>query len=134
VTGRAHVDGALDCSTGAGCARVGGGWGVELRGLRPAGAHGDVDLVLPALSFVRLDALDLEWIPAKRFEWKRAFVLDGAMVEVVLARRERQRWYSVIRGFRLEWPHDAFSELAPIRVVSAAALRAYRSSYSSFAA
>jgi hypothetical protein len=102
-----------------------GGWGEELRGLRAPRAHGDVDLLYPAPDFARLDALDLDWIAAKRFAHKRAFVLDGTMIEVVLVARDERGWYT--GAFR--WPPNVFASGGRLPVASAAALAAYRATY-----
>jgi hypothetical protein len=70
-----------------------GGWAEELQGLVPARAHRDVDLLHPAEDFTRVDALlraepALVEIVAKRFAHKRAFLLDGVMVELFLVRSD----------------------------------------------
>jgi hypothetical protein len=104
---------------------VSGGWGEELRGLCPPRAHADVDLLYPARDFARLDALALEWIEAKRFTHKRAFVLDGTMVEVVLVGRDADGWHT--RGFR--WPSNVFASGGRLPVASPAALCEYRAAH-----
>lgn len=67
-----------------------GGWAEEALGLAAPRKHRDIDLLLPAPSFSALDALlggrsttFLE-ILLKRFAHKRAFIVDGAMVEIIL--------------------------------------------------
>jgi len=69
-----------------------GGWSRELLGLQPPGPHSDVDLVVTDAD---IDALD-RWltsqdeIVAKRFPHKRAFRLDGIMVELHLVTRRSE--------------------------------------------
>jgi len=102
-----------------------GGWGEELRGLGAPRAHADVDLLYPAPDFRRLDALDLDWIAAKRLAHKRAFVLDGIMVDVVLVERDENGWYT--GSFR--WPPNVFASGGRLPVASAEALTGYRASH-----
>jgi hypothetical protein len=65
-----------------------GGWAEELRGLCPARAHKDVDLLCLTGDFVAVERLlraqRLDEIEGKRFADKRAFVLEGVMVELFL--------------------------------------------------
>jgi hypothetical protein len=68
-----------------------GGWAEELLQLVPPRPHRDVDLLLPADSFVAFDrflasAESYGWheIVAKRFAHKRAFLAQGIMVEFTL--------------------------------------------------
>jgi hypothetical protein len=69
-----------------------GGWSRELLGLEPPRAHADIDLVLTDVDIAALD----EWlgskeeIVAKRFPHKRAFVLEGTMVELHLVTRRAE--------------------------------------------
>jgi hypothetical protein len=78
-----------------------GGWAEEALGLTPARAHRDIDLLFPAQSFEVLDRLfgdTLTEISLKRFVHKRAFLFEGAMVEVVLAQRIGDRTVTVFWG------------------------------------
>jgi hypothetical protein len=99
-----------------------GGWGEELRGLVAPRQHGDVDLLYPGRDFTRLDALDLDWIHAKRLAHKRGFVLDGVMVEVFLVERDEWGW----RTGDHRWPPNVFAASGRLPVASAAALASYR--------
>ena len=69
-----------------------GGWSRELLGLEPPRVHADIDLVLTDVDIAALD----EWlgskeeIVAKRFPHKRAFLLDGTMVELHLVTRRAE--------------------------------------------
>jgi len=106
-----------------------GGWAEELRGLRPPGEHTDLDLLYPAPSWARVDELELEWIEPKRSPWKRAFVLDGTTVELLLVQRDPRGWFTRSAGRRHDWPPDVFATNGRIAVASAAALSGYRASY-----
>ncbi len=106
-----------------------GGWGEELRGLRPPGEHADLDLLYPAPGWSRVDELELDWIEAKRLPWLRAFVLDDNVVELLLVERDRGGWYTRLGGRRHDFPADVFSTNGRIAVASAAALAGFRASY-----
>jgi hypothetical protein len=107
-----------------------GGWAEELRGLAPVREHPDLDLLYPARDWSRVDHLDLEWVTGKRFPWKRAFVLDGIVVELVLVERdEHGTWFTGASGRRHVWPADTFAANGRLPVASAAALTGYRGSY-----
>ena len=91
-----------------------GGWAEEALGLCQPRSHADVDLLLPAHSFETLDHLlaagpsDLEEISLKRFAHKRAFLLDGLMVEVVLVQQENGT------AFTWFWGDVQFEWIAPL--------------------
>ena len=122
---------AVDLLASHGCRTwVSGGWGEELRGLTAPREHADVDLLYPAPGWQRVDALELDWIEPKRQPWKRAFVLDGTMVEVLLVRRDADGW--VTRAHR--WPANVFAARGRLPVASAAALTGYRAAYARRAA
>jgi hypothetical protein len=99
-----------------------GGWAEELRGLSVPGEHADVDLLYPAPDFKRLDTLELDWISAKRFVYKRAFVLDGVMTEVLLVARDEHGWHTGAH----RWPANVFASAGRLPVASADALSGYR--------
>src|SRR5262249_14449793 len=105
------------------------GWGEELRGLEPPREHRDLDLLYPARDWARVDALDLDWIGAKRFPWKRAFTLDETMVELFLVERDDRGWYTPLRSRRHLWPADTFSTNGRLPVVCADALAGYRAAH-----
>lgn len=73
-----------------------GGWAEEAFGLAAPRQHRDIDLLLPAQSFSALDELlgagsaAFTEIPLKRFAHKRAFLVDGVMVEVILVQETGQ--------------------------------------------
>jgi hypothetical protein len=110
-----------------------GGWAEELQGIVPGRSHRDVDLLHPADDFARVDALlrtepALVEIVARRFGHKRAFVLDGVMVEVFLVRSDPEGYYTDLpEGVRHRWPADVFDERQlGLRVASVSALAGYR--------
>jgi hypothetical protein len=106
-----------------------GGWGEELRGLQPPRPHGDVDLLYPARDWARVDMLELDWIPGKRSHAKRAFVLDGVMVELILVERDERGWFTEKPHYRHDWPDDVFSTSGRLPVASAGALAGHRRAY-----
>jgi hypothetical protein len=106
-----------------------GGWGEELRGLIKPREHVDLDLLFPAPDWRDVDALDLAWIPGKRFPWKRAFVLDGVVVELFLVERDEHGWYTQLKRRRHDWPADVFAADGRLRVASTTALASFRHSY-----
>jgi hypothetical protein len=103
-----------------------GGWGEELRGLRPPREHTDLDLLYPARDWARVDALDLEWVAAKHLPWKRAFVLEGTLVELFLVERDDEGWFTQLARRRHGWPDNVFSTNGRVGVASTAALVGYR--------
>jgi hypothetical protein len=106
-----------------------GGWGEELRGLCPPREHVDVDLLYPARDWRRVDALDLDWIEAKRFPWKRAFHHEGVMVELFLVERDERGWFTQLKRRRHDWPDNVFSTNGRVPVASTAALVGYRAAH-----
>jgi hypothetical protein len=118
-----------------------GGWGEELRGLAPQREHVDLDLLYPARDWSRVDALDLEWIDADwiapdlinpdlinptHLPWKRAFRLDGIMVELFRADRDELGWFTQLQRRRHDWPADVFAANGRLPVASRDALAGYR--------
>jgi len=106
-----------------------GGWGEELRGLIAPRDHIDVDLLYPAESWDCVDILSLDWVAGKRFPWKRAFMLDGIMVELFLVRRDEHGWYTRLARRMHRWPDNVLATNGRLRVASTAALASYRHSY-----
>ena len=116
-----------------------GGWAEELRGLRLAGPHGDVDLLYPAADFERIDALlrshpSMIEIHQKRFSHKRAAEYQGVRVEFFLLEPDGHRYVTRFFDGRYihTWPENT---LAPdrlavgdvrLRVAGETALRGYR--------
>ena len=121
---------AVDLLASHGCRTwVFGGWGEELRGLAAPREHADVDLLYPAPSWRRVDALELEWIAAKRLAWKRAFTLGGTMVELFLVERDAHGWHTNVRDRTHRWPANVFATRGRLPVASADALRDFRLRY-----
>lgn len=118
-------DAALDVS-------LFGGWAEEMWGLIPPRPHGDIDLLLRAGDFARMDRFlsenpDLIEIPAKRFSHKRAFEATGVRVEVFLVRQDQKGYFTSFFDGELiyRWPPDVFDHIS---LASPTALRAYRES------
>jgi aminoglycoside-2''-adenylyltransferase len=120
-----------------GCdAWVFGGWAEELLGVSAAREHGDVDLLHPAQSFASVDAFlrrdhRVAEIAAKRFPHKRAFDLDGVMVELILVRRDNASRYTNVWGTsRHDWPDDVLDvRVSGMRVASPAAVDGFRAAW-----
>ena len=108
---------------------VSGGWGEELRGLIKPREHVDVDLLYPAEDWTIVDNLYLDWVEGKRFEWKRAFRLEGITVELFLVQYDARGWYTQLERRRHNWPANVFSGRGRMPVASTAALAGYRHSY-----
>jgi hypothetical protein len=106
-----------------------GGWGEELRGLIKPRDHVDLDLLYPAESWDEVDDLYLDWIPGKRFEWKRAFALEDVMIELFLVRHDEQGWYTQLARRVHRWPDNVLASNGHLRVASTAALASFRHSY-----
>ncbi len=106
-----------------------GGWGEELRGLAPPREHADVDLLYPARDWRRIDTLAFDWIEGKHRPWKRAFVLEGTVVELFLVERDAAGWYTQLARRRHDWPDNVFSTNGRLPVASSAALASYRRAY-----
>jgi hypothetical protein len=106
-----------------------GGWAEELRGLIKPREHVDVDLLYPAEDWSIVDNLYLDWVEEKRFDWKRAFKLEGITVELFLVQYDARGWYTQLERRRHNWPANVFSNNGRLPVVSTAALAGYRHSY-----
>jgi hypothetical protein len=115
-----------------------GGWAEELWGISLPSKHRDVDLLYPAPGFAYLDqwlaqAANLVVIPQKKFSHKRAILLEGMMVEVILLESEKTGGYvtNFFDGrYQLIWPRDTLHLLSlgelKIPVASKEALHLYR--------
>lgn len=106
-----------------------GGWAEELHGMQAPRNHHDIDLLYPADNFGRVDTFlrngRVEEITAKRFPHKRAFELDGVMVELFLVQPgPLTRFWS---QHDYHWPADTFEDMGdPLRLASTTALIRYR--------
>ena len=110
-----------------------GGWAEELRGLRAPCEHIDVDFLYPGRDFARVDrVLDeraaFEEVEGKRHDHKRAFMLEGTLVELLLVQKDAGGWYTELPRGRHDWPPDVFANAGRLPVASAAALEGYRHS------
>jgi hypothetical protein len=119
-----------------------GGWAEEALGLVPPRRHRDIDLLLVAPSFDRLDrlltgtALDLEEIVAKRYAHKRAFVLEGVLVEVTLVEDTPEGpqttfWGDVPFAWTEPLAEPCYLESFALAAASRANLRRYRMNHNS---
>lgn len=108
---------------------VSGGWGEELRGLILPRAHADVDLLYAAKDWQEVDALYLDWVEAKRYPWKRAFSLEGVLVELFLVQRDERGWFTELARRRHDWPENLLGTNGRLPVASTVALASYRHSY-----
>ena len=106
-----------------------GGWGEELRGLIKPREHVDLDLLYAGESWDAVDALTLDWNPAKRYAWKRAFFLEGTQVELFLVQRDERGWYTSLARRVHRWPENVLASNGHLRVASTAALASFRHSY-----
>jgi aminoglycoside-2''-adenylyltransferase len=106
-----------------------GGWGEELRGLIKPRPHVDLDLLYASESWDELDALVLDWVERKRYPWKRAFMLEGTMVELFLVQHDEQGWYTALKRRVHRWPENVLAARGRMQVASTAALASYRFSY-----
>jgi hypothetical protein len=106
-----------------------GGWGEELRGLIIPREHVDLDLLYAGEDWNTVDALHLDWVDAKRFPWKRAFMLEGTMVELFLVQHDARGWYTQLARRRHNWPEVLLGTNGHLPVASTVALASYRHSY-----
>jgi hypothetical protein len=114
-----------------------GGWAEELHGLIPARDHRDIDLLLidpderALAAFLDARAEILE----KRSSHKRAFEVDGVLVELFIAHSEKgERVTYFWRDLRWVWPAHVSVSIAGLRVTSRAALAGYRTRWLSIQA
>lgn len=106
-----------------------GGWGEELRGLIKPREHVDLDLLYPAEDWSIVDAIVLDWSEAKHYPWKRAFYLEGTLVELFLVQRDEQGWYTQLQRRCHRWPDNVLAWTGVLPVASTAALASFRHSY-----
>lgn len=106
-----------------------GGWGEELRGLILPREHVDLDLLYAAEDWDEVDVLYLDWFASKRYPWKRAFALEGVMVELFLVQRDERGWFTQLKRRRHDWPENLLGTNGRLPVASTAALASYRHSY-----
>ena len=120
-----------------------GGWAEEILKVASPRCHRDIDLLYPSSDFNLLDRVlaayqDMDEIMEKRFSHKRAFVLDGVMVEVILVERHSDGFEtSFFNGAAVyRWPDDIFDGRVELNgvcvdVSSPGAVIGYRNAYAS---
>jgi hypothetical protein len=112
-----------------------GGWAAELLGLTLPRLHNDIDLLYPAESFDAVDVFlatgDADEITAKRFPHKRAFEIEGIMVELFLLQGPEDAPFTDFWGVnRHIWPANVLAiEASGLRVASAMSLIDYRATW-----
>jgi hypothetical protein len=100
------------------------GWAEELHGTIPPRPHKDVDLLVRGDGFDAVDAaLAARGLAAERLPFKRAFVLDGVEIELILVRADGDGLHTDFPEGRFDWPADLFAEPG---IASREALRRYR--------
>jgi hypothetical protein len=72
---------------------------------------------------------ELDEIGGKRFPHKRAFVLDGVMVELFLVQRDADGLFTTFWGTRRNWPPDTLRDRGEPPIASVASVRGYRASH-----
>lgn len=110
-----------------------GGWAEELHGIISQRGHRDIDLLLvePALDHLEQFLARRAEIVAKRFSHKRAYVVEGVLVELFLVERSADGYTTTFFGsMRWQWPDLA----APVTVTGLAlapieALMMYRAKH-----
>ena len=105
-----------------------GGWAEELLQLSEPRRHRDIDLMVFDPDLDRLDGYlaSKSEIGSKRQSHKRAFTVDGVMVELFLVENGATRFWDRLSYF---WPDDAPVDLRGLRVAPATYLDAYRRDY-----
>lgn len=110
-------------------AAVFGGWAEELGGARTPGEHRDIDLLVLDAATDALDAFlaERQETPAKCLPHKRAFLLDGVLIELLLAHRTAGGAEILWWGDNpVELPGFAITEVAQLPVVDAETLACFR--------
>ena len=57
--------------------------------------------------------LQLDWVDSKRFPWKRAFMLEGTLVELFLVERDDHGWFTQLARRRHDWPDNRLLDQRP---------------------
>lgn len=110
-----------------------GGWAEELLGIIKPRDHKDIDLLYLADDFELVDQFikknNLLEVLQKRFTHKRAFEVDGILVEIFLVNKSGQEYTTDFFGnYKFVWPTDTFSKNLneDVLMVSPDALAEYR--------
>jgi len=109
-----------------------GGWAKELLGLIERRSHRDLDLMVVGPDIDTLDAFvrDRHEVVAKRLSHKRAFILNGILVELFIADRGPNGWTTTFWD-RTEhrWPPGGWVECCGLPVASEDVLDSYERVY-----
>jgi hypothetical protein len=102
---------------------LGGGWAKQLLGLIPACPHKDVDLYYLGTDLSPIDSFitdnGYEEIQPKHMVHKRAFLVGGVMIEVVLIQKDSQGYYSPFSpwgGAQIRWPEPLSTTIAELGI------------------
>ena len=110
---------------------LGGGWAEELHGIVSPRPHKDIDLFvlsdgLSSVDHYIADA-DIIEIPQKHLSHKRAYLIDGVMIETILVKEDENGFYSEFwDAHHFRWPESLETSLAGIRCLTTEALRLFR--------
>ncbi len=128
----------LSALNGAGLSvLVFGGWAEELCGVIPARTHRDVDLLVIDPDDTALENFLRARIEVreKRLSHKRAFVMDGVLVELFIVRRQGDDYVTCFWDqLRWKWPSNLVASVAGLPVASELALVSYRENWASIRA
>ncbi|MGH7665871.1 MAG: hypothetical protein ACRENY_00135 [Candidatus Dormibacteria bacterium] len=114
-----------------------GGWAEDLLGLTPRSGHRDVDLILLDPEETALDDfLGLVGeIPEKHASHKRAFEVEGTLVELFIASNEGGAYVTwFCDQLRWQWPIGVAAKAAGLPVASPEALASYRTDWAAIQA
>lgn len=114
-----------------------GGWAEELRGIRKPSSHSDIDILIRANNFCKLENVLKKYrkiteISKKRFSHKRAYSWNGMRVEFFLVKPSAKLLTSVFDGrLIITWPTDTFADspIFGLPVASEASLKMYRQAH-----
>ena len=107
-----------------------GGWAEELHDVAQPRQHDDIDVVLLDAEIDAVDTFvgDRQEVVEKRLSQKRAYLADGVLVELFLARWDGTQYLTIWWGRLLwRWPADmAPTMIAGLPVASKAVLTGFR--------
>ncbi len=113
-----------------------GGWAEELLELAPSRKHRDIDFLYRDDNFLSLERWataqnNLREITQKRFAHKRAYELEGIMIEFTLVKNYKTNFFD---AYKFTWPKDTFDTNLTIyglsiSIASIKSLNVYRNSH-----